>query len=249
MAELESRLEDLMREGRELVDEGTALLDLPPLAPDLDPVARCCGARCPTTARTSSRATASCSIIEDDATFARTVLDTARERGFKGIVALRGDSGLALAHEFQPDAIVLDMELPVMDGWTVLDHLKHHPATRHIPVHIVSAGDDGRTNALRAGAVAYLEKPLAKEGARHDARRDRVVHRPRRPRSLLVVEDDDDQRNSIVELVGSGDDVDVTAVGSSGGGARRQLARAGTSTAWCSTSSCRRRPASSCSSS
>ena len=70
----------------------------------------------------------------------------ARERGFKGIVAQRGDTGLALAHEYQPDAIVLDMQLPVMDGWTVLDHLKHHPSTRHIPVHIVSAGD-GRANA------------------------------------------------------------------------------------------------------
>ena len=133
------------------------------------------------------------------------MLDTARERGFKGIVALRGDSGLALAHEFRPDAIVLDMELPVMDGWTVLDHLKHHPATRHIPVHIVSAGDHGRTNALRAGAVAYLEKPLGKAGldsmlAEIASFIDRDV------RQLLVVEDDDDQRNSIVELVGSAED-------------------------------------------
>src|SRR5205085_7732629 len=78
-------------------------------------------------------------IVEDDAAFARTVLDTARERGFKGIVAMRGDVGLALTHEYKPDAIVLDMQLPVMDGWTVLDHLKRHPSTRHIPVHIVSA--------------------------------------------------------------------------------------------------------------
>src|SRR4029079_17598293 len=101
-------------------------------------------------------------IVEDDATFARTVLDVARERGFRGIVALRGDSGLALAHEIKPDAIVLDMNLPVMDGWTVLDHLKHHPATRHIPVHIVS-GTEGRTNALRAGAVAFLHKPTEKD--------------------------------------------------------------------------------------
>ena len=102
-------------------------------------------------------------IVEDDPDLARTELEVARDRGFKGIVALRGDSGLALAHEFKPDAIILDMKLPVMDGWTVLDHLKHHPETRHIPVHIVSAGD-GRQNALKAGAVAFLEKPISKEG-------------------------------------------------------------------------------------
>src|SRR3989475_1267237 len=57
-----------------------------------------------------------------------------------------------------PVAIVLDIKLPVMDGWTVLDHLKHHSDTRHIPVHIVTGTDDGRQNALRAGAVAFLEK-------------------------------------------------------------------------------------------
>src|SRR5207302_2170432 len=102
-------------------------------------------------------------IVEDEPGLARTELDVARERGFKGIVALRGDSALALAHEYKPDAIILDMNLPVMDGWMVLDRLKQHPETRHIPVHIVSAGD-GRQNALRAGAVAFLEKPVTKEG-------------------------------------------------------------------------------------
>src|SRR4029077_7917854 len=95
-------------------------------------------------------------IVEDDPDVARTELEVARERGFKGIVALRGDSGLALPHEYKPDAIILDMNLPVMDGWTVLDHLKHHPETRHIPVHIVSGSGDEATNALSAGAVALL---------------------------------------------------------------------------------------------
>jgi signal transduction histidine kinase/CheY-like chemotaxis protein/HAMP domain-containing protein len=212
VAELESRLEDLMREGRQLVDEGTTLLDLPPMTPDLDP-ALLLRSEVPDDRDDIEEGDRVVLVIEDDAGFARTVVDTARERGFKGIVALRGDSGLALAHEFRPDAIVLDMELPVMDGWTVLDHLKHHPATRHIPVHIVSAGDHGRTNALRAGAVAYLEKPLAQEGL--DTMLAAIASFIERDvRQLLVVEDDDDQRNSIVELVGSGDDVDVTAVGS-----------------------------------
>jgi HAMP domain-containing protein/CheY-like chemotaxis protein/signal transduction histidine kinase len=149
-------------------------------------------------------------IVEDDPDFARTELDIARERGFKGIVAVRGDSGLALAHEFSPDAIILDMNLPVMDGWTVLDHLKHHPATRHIPVHIVSAGD-GRQNALKAGAVAFLEKPISKESLEStfgDIRTfiDRDLKR------VLVVEDDETQRNAVVELIGGGDDVEVSAV-------------------------------------
>jgi len=151
-------------------------------------------------------------IVEDDATFAGVVLDVARSRGFKGIVALRGDSGLALAHEFRPDAIVLDMQLPVMDGWTVLDHLKHHPATRHIPVHIVSATES--PEALRAGAVAFLRKPLEKESL-DSMLADISSFIEKGVRSLLIVEDDDDQRGAIVELVGAGDDVDITAVGSS----------------------------------
>src|SRR5207245_2864273 len=102
-------------------------------------------------------------IVDDDPGFAGTVLEVARSRGFKGVIATRGDAGLALAHEFKPDAIVLDIRLPVMDGWTVLDHLKHHPDTRHIPVHIVTGAEDGRQNALRAGAVAFLEKPADKD--------------------------------------------------------------------------------------
>jgi hypothetical protein len=105
------------------------------------------------------------------------------------------------------------MKLPVMDGWTVLDHLKHHPETRHIPVHIVSAGE-GRHNALKAGAVAFLEKPISKEGLEETFREirsfiDRDVKR------LLLVEDDESQRNSVVELIGSGDDVEATGVSSS----------------------------------
>ncbi len=153
-------------------------------------------------------------IVEDDADFARTVLGIARERGFKGLVALRGDSGLALAHELKPDAIILDLQLPVIDGTALLEQLKNHPDTRHIPVHIVSSGD-GRHDALRAGAVAFLEKPVTKEGL------DEVFGEissfiDRGAKRLLVVEDDEQQRNTVVELIGGGDDdVQITAVGSS----------------------------------
>jgi CheY-like chemotaxis protein len=100
-----------------------------------------------------------------------------------------------------------------MDGWTVLDRLKQHPETRHIPVHIVSAGD-GRQNALRAGAVAFVEKPVSKESLAETFASIRTFI-DREVRRLLVVEDDEDQRQAVVELIGGGDDVEVTAVGSS----------------------------------
>jgi HAMP domain-containing protein/CheY-like chemotaxis protein len=152
-------------------------------------------------------------IVEDDPEFARTVQSVARERGFKTLVALRGDTGLALAREFKPDAILLDLRLPGLDGGVLLDRLKHDAATRHIPVHIVS-GTNGRQQALRAGAVAFLEKPVTKEGL-EDAFASMASFIDRGVRNLLVVEDDEDQRNAIVELVGAGEDVNVVAVGSS----------------------------------
>ncbi len=152
-------------------------------------------------------------VIEDDAEFARTVQEVARERGFKTLVALRGDTGLALAYEYRPDAIVLDLKLPVIDGAVLLDRLKRHSATRHIPVHIISSGN-GRQQALQAGAVAFLEKPVAREGL-EDAFASLASFIDRGVRNLLVVEDDETQRNAIVELVGVGDDVNVVAVGSS----------------------------------
>ena len=152
-------------------------------------------------------------IVEDDPSFARTELAIARERGFKGLVALRGDVGLALAREFRPDAIVLDMTLPGLDGWTVLDRLKRHPTTRHIPVHIVSGADEGQP-ALLAGAAAFIQKPASLEEL------ERVFGEietfiEREVRRLLVVDDDETQRQSIVELVGGDGDVEVVAVGSS----------------------------------
>ncbi len=77
-------------------------------------------------------------VIEDDDKFARILLEMARQQGFKVLVALQSKQGLALAQQFKPDAITLDIRMPDMDGWTVLDRLKHDPDTRHIPVHILS---------------------------------------------------------------------------------------------------------------
>jgi CheY-like chemotaxis protein/GAF domain-containing protein len=142
-------------------------------------------------------------IIEDDVPFARILLDQAREKGFKGVVALQGEAGIRLARDVQPDAITLDLELPLMDGWAVLDRLKHDPVTRHIPVHIISARGE-RQRGLRQGALAYLEKPVTKD-ALDDAFAGITAFLERRVKRLLVVEDDDAQRQSVTELVGDRD--------------------------------------------
>jgi CheY-like chemotaxis protein/HAMP domain-containing protein len=151
-------------------------------------------------------------IIEDDADFARILLDMAREKGFKGIVAGRGDAGLALARRFRPDAITLDLVLPVMSGWRVLDALKHDAKTRHIPVHIISATDEERSRSLREGALAFLKKPVTPE-ALTEALTNVKGFVERRVKSLLIVEDNTTQRESLVQLIGHGDDVQTTAVG------------------------------------
>jgi CheY-like chemotaxis protein/HAMP domain-containing protein len=148
-------------------------------------------------------------IVENDLNFARVLLDMAREKGFLGLIALDGETGLGLAHEYKPDAITLDIDMPGIDGWQVLDRLKHHPETRHIPVHIIS-GIDRRQQGLMAGAIAYLEKPVDK------AKLDEAFGHIRafldnRVRRLIIVEDDVDQQRSMVELIGD-DDIEIVTV-------------------------------------
>jgi HAMP domain-containing protein/CheY-like chemotaxis protein/signal transduction histidine kinase len=152
-------------------------------------------------------------IVENDTSFAGILLDMAREKGFKALVAVDGETGLALANEFLPDAITLDIDLPGIDGWAVLDRLKHRSSTRHIPVHIVSGVETGQ-RGRKQGAVSFLEKPVGKD-ALDDAfdQISRFIEEP--VRNLLIVEDDEAQRRSILELVGGDEDedeVDVTAV-------------------------------------
>ena len=88
-------------------------------------------------------------IVEDDITFARILLDLAHEKNLKALIALRGSAALALAREFTPGAVTLDINMPDMAGWTILDRLKIDPATRHIPVHIIS-GDEQQPSRTRA---------------------------------------------------------------------------------------------------
>jgi len=150
-------------------------------------------------------------IVEDDLAFARIMLTMAHENGYKAVVATRGDSGLALANLLKPDAISLDLQLPMMDGWNVLDRLKRNPATRHIPVHVISVDEMTRRGAS-LGAFAYLEKPVSRENLQ-GAFEQISTFLARSVRQLLLVEDDDHQRDSITALVSEGEDVKVTAVG------------------------------------
>ncbi|MBT3381246.1 MAG: response regulator [Lentisphaerae bacterium] len=152
-------------------------------------------------------------VIEDDRYFAKLLHDRCHERGHKCLIAGTGEDGLALAEEHGPAAIILDLRLPGIDGWNVLDLLKDSPRTRHIPVHIMS-GDDIDTEVLRKGAIGYLAKP-----ARHEeleeafGRIEGVIERT--VKALLVVEDDGNLRRSIIKLVG---DTDVKSDGVATGG-------------------------------
>jgi CheY-like chemotaxis protein len=150
-------------------------------------------------------------IAEDDPTFAQILLDLAREMGFKGLVAQRADRALALVREYQPTAVTLDLRLPDADGWTILDRLKHDPATRHIPVHIISV-DESWQRGLRLGARDFLVKPATRESLSEALDGlHKFVDRP--VKRLLVVEDDEAQCQSIRELIGGGD-VETVTVGS-----------------------------------
>ena len=132
-------------------------------------------------------------IVEDDPHYARVLLGLARDRGFKGIVATRGQTALALAREFKPKAITLDVFLPDMLGWTVLNQLKLNPETRHIPVQLLSVEEE-RQHGLAHGAFSYLVKPATTMEIEQafDRLKDYTTFHTRR---LLIVEDNDIERD------------------------------------------------------
>ncbi|MES2609385.1 MAG: response regulator, partial [Pseudomonadota bacterium] len=152
-------------------------------------------------------------IIEDDPHYARILLGLARENGFKGIVANKGSLGLALAREYRPAAVCLDIFLPDMLGWTVLNQLKLDPALRHIPVQIITQEEE-RQHGLSHGAFAYLVKGPTTTGleAAFGRIKDFIVPRRRR---LLVVEDNDIEREAVLELLGD-DDIEIVPAPSGG---------------------------------
>jgi HAMP domain-containing protein/CheY-like chemotaxis protein/signal transduction histidine kinase len=140
-------------------------------------------------------------IIEDDRDFAQWLLDVARQNGFKAVATPRGKSALNLVREFSPAAITLDLTLPDMDGWQILNRLKSDLATRHIPVFVISAREEPR-NALRMGAMRFLTKPIDEAQIRQIFEKANEMDQTK-AKKLLVIEDDESQRSSIRELVGN----------------------------------------------
>ena len=145
-------------------------------------------------------------IVEDDPHYARILRDLSREKGFKVLLATRGAEALALAREFHPAAVSLDVFLPDMLGWTVLNHLKQDPATRHIPVQMLTLDED-KGHGMARGAFAFITKPITTEGLDAAITRIKEYAAPRRKR-LLVVEDNPAEQLSIRELLGD-EDIDV----------------------------------------
>ena len=124
--------------------------------------------------------------------------------GFKVVTTSFGESALELSHEIQPAAITLDLRLPDMDGWVVLDRLKHDPSTRHIPVHVISV-DDSWQRGMKLGAFAFLKKPVSKQSLDEAFAGLQGIPGSGGRQKLLVVEDSDLEQANIVAAIGDGD--------------------------------------------
>jgi len=142
-------------------------------------------------------------IIEDDLKFAAILLNQANKKGFKCLSAASGEDGLLLASKHKPQAIILDMSLPGINGHTVLLELKANPSLRHIPVHIISAKERS-LEPIREGAIEYLMKPVAKEDLEEAFNRiENFVNR--KIKNLLIIEDNENSRKAMRILIGNGD--------------------------------------------
>ena len=149
-------------------------------------------------------------VVEDDDKFAAIVRDLSRELGFQCLVAGTAEEALKLARQFKPSAVVLDVGLPDESGLMVLDRLKRDDATRHIPIHVISAADHSQT-ALSLGAIGYMVKPVKRDDLAEvlKALQEKLTSTVRR---VLIVEDDEVQRDAVGKLLSSGD-VETVGVG------------------------------------
>ena len=142
-------------------------------------------------------------LVEDDLEFSKILLKQCRDQGFKGIVTDHGRAALLLAQQYKPDAIVLDLGLPGMDGIQLLEHLKETSETRHIPVHIVSA-HDSENDVVKRGAIGFLQKPVDRQQLVDVfGHVTRVIDKG--VKDLLLVEDDTNIQRAIIKLIGNGD--------------------------------------------
>ncbi|MFP5080399.1 response regulator [Pedobacter sp. JCM 36344] len=153
-------------------------------------------------------------IVEDDPTFAELLTDYAIEKGFTPMLATRGDIGLEMAISELPDAIVLDIMLPVMDGWQILKKLKADPRTRHIPVHMMSAGNEKDDRAKNEGAIGFLKKPVEKDALDEAFSLLSSAHLRYNLKKVLIIEDQELQSNILTEqLTNKGVDVEQAYTG------------------------------------
>ncbi len=148
--------------------------------------------------------------VEDDPVFAQILVDLAHEQGFDCVVAGTAAEALRMTASLAPDAILLDIGLPDESGLSVLERLKRDPATRHVPVHVVSMHERAHT-ARELGAVGFLQKPVEREQLVEMF--ERIEQRlQRRVRRLLIVEDDARLRANLELLLG-GDRIEIVSVG------------------------------------
>ncbi len=140
-------------------------------------------------------------IIDDDTAFAKSLLDYTRAKGYKGIVAVRGDEGIALAKQYLPLGILLDLQLPVVSGWQVMDELKSDVNTRPIPVHIMSAYQ-AKTKSLSKGAVDFINKPVAFEKlGEMFSKIESALNR--HPKKVLIVEENTQHARALAYFLGN----------------------------------------------
>src|SRR5690606_13892386 len=145
-------------------------------------------------------------IIEDDPSFAKSLLAFTRKKGYKGLVAVRGDYGLELAFNYLPQAILLDLQLPIKDGWQVMQELKENPSTRHIPVHMMSSFEI-KKESLRKGAIDFINKPIAFEQMNEIFMKlEKALQRG--PKKVLIIEENSKHAEALAHYL---DNFDVKA--------------------------------------
>ncbi|HWI39451.1 MAG TPA: response regulator, partial [Burkholderiales bacterium] len=143
-------------------------------------------------------------IVENDLGFAKILLDATRQKGLKGVVSGTGAAALAMIREYQPAVITLDIYLPDMQGWRVLERLKADLGTRHIPVCVVST-DDARDRALNSGALGFIAKPLTSRDLVDQALGQLKEFINRQTRQVLLVMPDVEARKDVIEHLGAAD--------------------------------------------
>jgi signal transduction histidine kinase/CheY-like chemotaxis protein/HAMP domain-containing protein len=148
-------------------------------------------------------------IVENDLAFAKALLEAARQQGFKGLVAGTAASALSMIKEYQPSVLTLDIYLPDMQGWRILDRLKADLSTRHIPVCVVST-DDSRERALNSGAIGFITKPVASRAVIDQAFGQLKSFVARGKKTLLLLMAEGAERRELVERL-EADDIQVHA--------------------------------------